>query len=173
MLDLESLFRLSYGMCIVSSKKAEKFNGCIINSVFQVTPEPPTIAASVNKECLTHDYISESGVLTVSILAEDTPMAFIGRFGFRSGRDIDKLKDLNYKLGQTGAPIILDNTVAFIEAEVTESVNILTHTLFIAKIIACQTLNKKKAPMTYAYYRDVKHGRTPEKAATYHKLEPK
>jgi len=160
-------------MCIVSSKKAEKFNGCIVNSVFQVTPEPPIIAASVNRECLTHNYISESGVFTVSILAEDTPMAFIGRFGFRSGRDIDKLKDLNYKLGKSGAPIILDNTVAFMEAKVTESVNILMHTLFIAKIVACQVLNKDKVPMTYAYYRDVKHGRTPEKAATYLKVNPK
>ena len=160
-------------MCIVSSKKAEKFNGCIVNTVFQVTPEPPMIAASVNRECLTHNYISESGVFTVSILAEDTPMAFIGRFGFRSGRDIDKLEDLNYKLGRTGAPIILDNTVAFIEAEVTERVDVITHTLFIAKIVACQTLNEDKVPMTYAYYRDVKHGRTPEKAATYLKVKIK
>ena len=167
MLDLESLFKLNYGMCTVSSKKAEKFNGCIVNTVFQVTPEPPMIAASVNRECLTHKYISDSGVFTVSILAEDAPMAFISRFGFRSGRDVDKFEQVNCRLGQTGAPIILDNTAAFIEAEVTESIDVITHTLFIAKIVACQRLNEDKKPMTYAYYRDVKHGRTPEKAATY------
>ena len=172
-MDLESLFELNYGMCIVSSKKSDRLNGCIVNTVFQVTPEPPMIVVSVNRKCLTHKYISDGGVFTVSILAEDTPMLFIGKFGFRSGRDIDKFEQINYKLGQTGAPIILDNTAAFIEAEVTESVDILTHTLFIAKIVACQTLAPDKRPMTYTYYRDIKHGRTPEKAATYLKVKSK
>ncbi len=90
MLDLESLFKLSYGMCIVSSKKDGKFDGCIVNTVFQLIPEPPMIAASVNRQNLTHEYITDSKVFTVSILSEGAPMPFIGKFGFRSGRDIDK-----------------------------------------------------------------------------------
>lgn len=167
MLDLESLFKLSYGMCIISSKKNGGFNGCIVNTVFQVTPEPPMAAVSVNRQCLTHEYITDSKVFTVSILSQEAPMSFIGRFGFRSGREIDKFKRVNFKTGQTGTPIILDNTVGFIEAEVTGSVDIGTHTLFIARIAACETVDKDKKPMTYAYYRDIKHGRTPETAATY------
>jgi len=173
MLDLESLFKLNYGMCIVSSKKGDKFNGCIVNTVFQLTPEPPMVAASINKQCLTHEYITGSKVITVSILSQKAPMAFIGSFGFRSGRDIDKFKGVNYKTGRTGAPIILDNTAAFIEAEVTESIDVITHTLFIAKIVACETLDKDAEPMTYDYYRDIKHGRTPKTAATYIKVKPK
>ena len=172
MLDLESLFKLSYGMCIVSSKKDGGFNGCIVNTVFQLVPEPPMAALSINRQCLTHEYITDSKVLAVSILSQEAPMSFIGRFGFRSGRDIDKFQQVQYKTGQTGAPIILDNTVGFLEAEVTESIDIVTHTLFIAKIVACETLDDKE-PMTYAYYRDIKRGRTPKTAATYIEVKSK
>lgn len=173
MLDLESLFSLSYGMCIVSSKSDDQFNGCIVNTVSQVTPEPPMIAVSVNKQNLTHEYIVESKVFTVSILAEETPLEFIGKFGFRTGRDIDKFQDVNYKAGVTGTPIVLDNTVVFIEAEVTGAIDIETHTLFIGRIIACETIDESKVPMTYNYYRDVKGGRTPRTAATYIEKEPR
>ena len=173
MLDLESLFNLSYGMCIVSSKRSDEFNGCIINTVFQVTPEPPMVAISVNKENLTHEYIVESKVFTVSILAEGTPLEFIGRFGFRTGRKTDKFQDVNFKIGQSGAPIVLDNTVGFIEAEISDMVDVGTHTLFIGKIVACETIDESKVPMTYSYYRDVKGGRTPRTAATYFEKNPK
>jgi flavin reductase (DIM6/NTAB) family NADH-FMN oxidoreductase RutF/rubredoxin len=167
MLDLESLFNLSYGMCIVSSRSEGKSNGCIVNTVFQITPEPPMVATSVNRENLTHEYISESKVFAVSVLSEDTPMDFIGRFGFRTGRNTDKFKGVNCKIGAAGAPIILDNTVGFLEAEVTGAIDVETHTLFIGKITSCETIDSNKIPMTYCYYRDVKGGRTPRTAATY------
>jgi flavin reductase (DIM6/NTAB) family NADH-FMN oxidoreductase RutF/rubredoxin len=173
MLDLESLFKLSYGMCIVSSKKDGRFNGCIVNTVFQIVPEPPMIAVSINRENLTYEYISNSKIFTVSILSQEAPMPFIGRFGFRSGRDTDKFDQVRYEIGQTGAPIILDSTIGFLEAEVSENIDVVTHTLFIAKIVACRTPNDDKEPMTYAYYRDIRHGRTPKTAATYIKLKPK
>ena len=173
MLDLESLFNLSYGMCIVSSKRDGKFNGCIINTVFQLIPEPLMVVVSVNKQNLTHEYITDSKVFTVSILTEGTPLEFIGRFGFRTGRDIDKFQEVGYKLGMAGAPIVLDNTVAFIEVEVTDAIDVETHTLFIGRIIACETIDESKVPMTYMYYRDVKGGRTPRTAATYIKKESK
>ena len=167
MLDLESLFNLSYGMCIISSKKDNDFNGCIVNTVFQITSEPPMIAVSVNRKNLTHEYIADSKVFAVSVLAKGTPLEFIGRFGFRTGRDTNKFQEVNYKLGKSGAPIVLDNTVSFVEAEVTEAIDVETHTLFIGRIIACETIDESKVPMTYNYYRDVKHGKTPRTAATY------
>ncbi len=173
MVDLESLFKLSYGMCVISSKKNSRFNGCIVNTVFQIVPEPPMVAVSVNRQCLTHEYILGSKVFTISILSERAPMSFIGRFGFRTGRDIDKFENVKYKIGRTGVPIILDNTVGFLEAEVTDAIDIETHTLFIGKITACETIDDSVAPMTYTYYRDVKHGRTPETAATYIKTKPR
>jgi len=164
---LESLFNLSYGMCIVSSKKDGKINGCIVNTVFQVVPEPPMLSVSVNKQNLTHDYITNSNIFTVSILSEETPLLFIGKFGFRSGRNIDKFQAVNYKTAVTGGPIVLDNTVGFIEAQVTKSIDVGTHTLFIGKIVTCQTIDKSKVPMTYTYYRVIKGGGTPRTAATY------
>ncbi len=173
MLDLESLFNLSYGMCIVSSKNNDKFNGCIVNTVFQIVPEPPMLAASVNKENLTHEYITESKVFTVSILSEEASLKFIGRFGFRTGRKIDKFEQVNYRIGQNGVPIVLDNVVGFIEAEVIEAIDVETHTLFIGRITACETIDAVKIPMTYNYYRDVTGGRTPRTAATYIKKKPK
>jgi len=175
MLDLESLFKLNYPMCIICSKKGNRFDGCIINTVFQIVPEPPMVAVSLNTKSLTHEYITDSGIFTISILAEGTTLEFIGRFGFRSGRDINKFEQVKYKTGQTGAPIVLDNAVSFIEAKVVETIDIDTHTLFIGKITACETIDDSKIPMTYTYYRDVKGGRTPRTAATYieKKTKPK
>jgi flavin reductase (DIM6/NTAB) family NADH-FMN oxidoreductase RutF/rubredoxin len=173
MIDLESLFKLSYGMCIVSAQKDAKISGCIVNAVFQVTPEPPIIAVSVNRQNLTWDYISAGRRFAVSILAEDTPVPFIGRFGFRTGKNFNKFEGVKYKTGQTGSPIILDNAIAFIEAEVINSVDVISHTLFIAKVVACQTLDETKPAMTYEYYRCVKCGRTPRTAATYHQEKEK
>lgn len=173
MVYLESLFKLSYGMCIVGSKKNGRFNGCIVNTVFQLTPEPPMAAVSINRQCLTHEYITASRVFAVSILSQQAPMPFITRFGFRSGRDINKFEQVNYKIGRTGSPLIMDNTVAFLEAKVTESIDVITHTLFIAKIVACETLDDTREAMTYAYYRDIKQGKTPKTAATYIKAKPK
>ena len=131
------------------------------------------VAVSVNKQNLTHEHITSSRVFTISILAEDTPLDFIGKFGFKTGRDIDKFEQVTYKTGQTGAPIVLDNTVSFIEAKVADAIDVETHTLFIGEITACETIDDSKIPMTYTYYRDVKHGRTPRTAATYIEKRPK
>jgi len=173
MLDLKSLFKLCYGMSIISSKKDGKFNGCIVNTVCQLTPDPPMVDVSLNRQSLTHEYITHSRLFTVSILSLAAPKSFIGRFGFRSGRDTDKFDRVRYKLGQTGIPIVLDNTVAFLEAEVDKQIDLGTHTLFIARILASGTLDDDAEPMTYAYYRDIKQGRTPKTAATYIEEEPK
>ena len=82
-------------------------------------------------------------------------MSFIGRFGFRTGRDINKFEQVKYRTGTTGAPIVLDNTIAFLEAELTHSIDVGSHTLFIGRVISCETLDDSAYPMTYAYYRDV------------------
>ncbi len=85
-MDIRTLHKISYGLYIVTSKKEEKSNGQIANTVFQVTSEPPSIAVSISKENLTHQYIQDSKILTVSILSKETPLKFIGHFGFKSGK---------------------------------------------------------------------------------------
>ena len=116
-MDLTALYKVGYGMYIVSSQYEDKLNGQIANTMFQITSEPPTIAISINKQNLTHELISKSSVFSVAILAEDTPMTHIGQFGFKSGKDIDKFAGIEYKLGVTGSPVPLDYALAALEAE--------------------------------------------------------
>ncbi|MGD0276290.1 MAG: flavin reductase family protein, partial [Syntrophales bacterium] len=129
-MNRKALHSISYGLYIVSSTNGERINGQIANSVFQVTSEPQTIAVSINKENLTHSYIQASRTFSISILSRETPSTLIGRFGFRSGRDIDKFDGMKYKRGITGAPIALDFAIAYIEVNVTGEMDCGTHTIF-------------------------------------------
>ncbi len=162
----EALHKLSYGLYVVSSRKGDRLNGQIANTVFQITSEPPTLAVSINKNNLTHEFIKASQAFAVSILCQDTPLPFIGRFGFKSGRDTDKFEGVNYKTGETGAPLVIDNAVAYLEARVTQEVDVGTHTIFIGRIVGAEILNDKTC-MTYDYYHQIKGGKTPKTAATY------
>ena len=171
-MDLTALFKLSYGVYVICSKKGDKINGQIANAVMQISSEPPTIAISINKQNLTHECIKESAVFSVAILSQDTPLNFIGTFGFKSGRDINKFEGINFKVGTTQSPVVVDFTLAFIEAKVTKTLDAGTHTIFVGEIVDASNL-KTGEPMTYAYYHQVKRGTTPKTAATYVKVEPK
>jgi flavin reductase (DIM6/NTAB) family NADH-FMN oxidoreductase RutF/rubredoxin len=169
-MDLKALYLCSYGLYVVCSKDDGRHNGQIANTVFQVTAEPPKIAVSINKSNLTHEYISRSKVFTASILSTEATMPFIGNWGFKSGRDIDKFEGADSKTGATGAPILLDYTLAYLEVEVDNEIDVGTHTLFVGKVVDCEVVAEGE-PMTYAYYHKVKKGKTPKKAATYVKEE--
>jgi len=164
--NLKALYKLGYGLYVVCSRKGDKLNGQIANTVFQVCSEPPIIAVVLNKQNLTNEFVSASKVFTVSILSQDTPLSFIGGFGFKSGREVDKLKGIGYKLGETGAPIVLDNTLAYLEAKIINQIDVSTHTIFIGEIVAADVV-KEGEPMTYAYYHEVKRGSTPKTAPVY------
>jgi ferric-chelate reductase [NAD(P)H] len=161
-----ALQKISYGVYVVGSHEDKKINAQIANSVMQITSEPATVAVSINKKNLTHDYIEASRVFSVSILCQTTPLPFIGNFGFKSGRDTDKFKNINFKVGQTGSPIVMDNTAAYFEAEVIQELDIGTHTIFIGKVIEAEILNEQPV-MTYEYYHQVKRGTTPKTAPSY------
>src|SRR5512140_1856157 len=108
-MDTSALRQIGYGMYVIGAKKGDRLNAQIANTVFQITSDPPTVAVSINKANLTHEFIKESKAFSASILCEDTPLPFIGRFGFRSGRDSNKLDGVKYIIGETGAPIVIDN----------------------------------------------------------------
>ena len=165
-MNLKALHGCSYGLYVISSRKGDRFNGQIANTVIQVTSDPPIIAVTINKQNLTHEFISESKVFTASILSQDTPLSFIGHFGFKSGRETDKLKGVNYRLGETKAPIILDHSLAYLEARVINQVDVGTHTIFIGELVGADVLREGE-PMTYAYYHQVKRGTTPKTAPSY------
>jgi len=165
-MNLKALYNLGYGLYVVCSRKGDKFNGQIANTVIQVTSEPPAVAVCINKTNLTHEFIEESRVFTASVLSQDTPLSFIGNFGFKSGRDTDKLEGINYITGETQAPIVTDNSLAYLEVRVTQEVDVGTHTIFIGELVGADVL-KEGEPMTYAYYHQVKRGTTPRTAPSY------
>ena len=165
-MNLDALRNIGYGMYIIGSRKGDKLNAQIANTVFQITSQPPTVAISINKNNLTYEFIYESKAFSVSVMCEDTELSFIGRFGFKSGRDTDKMKGVNYKIGETGSPIVLDHATSFMEVKVTKEVDMGSHTIFIGKVVTADVLTDK-ACMTYDYYHRMKRGTTPKTAPSY------
>jgi flavin reductase (DIM6/NTAB) family NADH-FMN oxidoreductase RutF len=126
-------YKISYGLYVICSTKDGKINGQIANTMFQISANPATIAIGINKNNLTHEYISESKVFSASVLPSSTPLDFIGNFGFKSGRNHNKFENVSFKIGETGAPIVLENTVGYLECQVINSIDVETHTVFIVK----------------------------------------
>jgi len=167
-MNLKALHQISYGLYVVCSRKGDRINGQTCNTVIQVSSEPPIISVCLNKGNLTHEFVEYSGVFTASILSQDTPLSFIGRFGFKSGREVDKFDGVNYKRGETQAPIVLDHTLAYLEAKVISTADVGTHTIFIGELVGAEVIQEGE-PITYAYYHQVKRGTTPKTAPSYHK----
>jgi len=165
-MNLKALYKLSYGLYIVTSKKGERLDGQIANTVFQITSEPPTVGVSINRNNLTWEFIKESRVFAVSVLCQDTPLSFIGRFGFKSGREVDKLEGVSFRVGKTGAPVVTDNATACLEVEVTSEMDMGTHTVFAGNVVDADVISEKTC-MTYEYYHQVKRGTTPKTAPSY------
>jgi len=164
--NAKTLHKLGYGMYVVASKQGDRLNAQIANTVFQITSEPPTVAVSINKSNLTHQFIQESKVFTVAVLCQDTPVSFVGHFGFKSGRDINKLEGVDYRIGKTGAPLVTENAVAYLEAEVIKEVDLGSHTIFIGSLVDADVISDEVC-MTYDYYHQVKRGTTPRTAPSY------
>lgn len=151
-MDTKALFKLSYGLFVLSTNDGERDNACIINTAIQVTDNPNRISITVNKQNLTHDMIKQSGKFTVSVLSEKAPFALFQRFGFQSGRNADKFADFDgWKRGYNGTAIVTEGTNAFISAWVTDMVDLDTHTMFIAAVTDMEVLDDAPSA-TYAYY---------------------
>ncbi|MFA6807992.1 MAG: flavin reductase [Eubacteriales bacterium] len=159
--DSKIFRKLSYGLFVITSKKGKLINGQIANTAFQISSEPATVAISINKNNLTHEFIKESKVFSVNILSDYAPMDLIGHFGFKSGRDLDKFSLIPYLIGETGVPVLQENSIGYLEAEVIESMDVETHTVFIGKVLNAKTLYGEAEPMTYALYHLLKKGVVP------------
>jgi ferric-chelate reductase [NAD(P)H] len=161
-----SLDDVTYGLYIISTAWDGKLNGLIVNTVIQVSSAPEKILVCINKNSMTHDMISRSHFFSVSVLDQEATMKFLGPWGFRSGRDVDKFIGVNYKIGVTGAPIILDNTLSYMEVSLYGTLDVESHTIFIGKIVASEKLRDGE-PLTYRYYKEVKGGRASKYAPTF------
>lgn len=155
---------LSYGVYIIACKDDNKYTGCTVNSIMQITSEPPTIALSVNHENYTHACLEKNKKFSVSILSEKSNPLAIGTFGFRSGRDFNKFEVIPYSIIDE-LPIITD-ACAYLICEIIDKIETTTHSVFIAKVLNGDILNNNN-PMTYAYYHNVIKGKSPKTAPTY------
>jgi flavin reductase (DIM6/NTAB) family NADH-FMN oxidoreductase RutF/rubredoxin len=167
MINFEALFKISYGLFIVSSGDKNRGNGYISNTVFQVTAEPAKFAACCSKNNFTADFIRNTGAFSVSVLHKDTAPEIFGRFGYKSGREIDKMEGMLVRYGETGVPIVMNDCIAFFECKVVQTVDVGTHLIFIGELIWSEIVDDKKEPITYIYYRQVKKGVAPKNAPTY------
>lgn len=165
-LDMKALFSITYGMYIVSTEAEGKLNGQIANAVMQITGDPVCVTTCLNKANLTTEMIQKSGFFAVSILEQDVPMTFLGQFGFKSGRDIDKFENVNFFKGTTGAPMVTDWSLSTLEAKVVRTLELDSHVLFVGNVVASKFL-KESIPLTYADYHLIKKGKSPKTAPTF------
>jgi ferric-chelate reductase [NAD(P)H] len=165
-MDLNAFFKITYGVYILTTKLEDKLNGMVATAVCQVTAEPVQMTIAVNKESLTHEILLKTGLVGVSALRQETDFNFIGSFGFKSGRDVDKLKNIGFEPGITGVPLLTDNTVAVFESRVIGSMDAGSHTIFLAEAIEARILTEEE-PLTYEYYHKVIKGKSPKFAPTF------
>ncbi len=143
---------LSYGLFVLTAQKDGFDNGCIINTVQQVTTEPNCITIAVNKSNLTHDMILETNKFNVSIISEKADFELFKHFGFQSGRDVNKFEGFSEcGVSGNGLKYITKGTNAYLSAWVKETVDLGTHTLFIAQVTYSEVLNDEPSA-TYSYY---------------------
>lgn len=158
-MDETALFTISYGMYILTTENENKKNGCIVNTVTQIRSEPTTmISVNVLKSNLTNDLIQKSNKFGISVVSKNSNLDLIKAFGFVSGRDKDKFENIEYDVDCLNNPIIKINCVANMTCKVIQTIDFITHTMFIAEVVDAEKLNNQ-VPMTYAYYRDLKAGK--------------
>ncbi len=153
-MDEKAMRRLSCGLFVLTAEEDGKDNGCIINTALQVSSAPNRISICVSKENLTHDMIRRTGGFTVSVLSEGAHFGIFERFGFHSGRDVDKFKDYSECIrGKNGILCITEGTNAYISAKVEMTEDVGSHTMFIGSVTDMEVLNDEPSA-TYEYYKN-------------------
>lgn len=151
-MDKKAMYKLTYGLFVLTSESDGKDSGCIINTAGQVTSEPNRISIAVNKANFTHDLVKTSGKFNLSILSEAASFDTFKHFGFQSGREVDKFADYTEcKRSKNGLYYITAGTNAYISATVEQTIDLGSHTLFIATVDDMEVLSDVPSA-SYAYY---------------------
>jgi flavin reductase (DIM6/NTAB) family NADH-FMN oxidoreductase RutF/rubredoxin len=166
-MDKTALFTLTYGLYILTANCQGKQNGCIVNTVCQVTSDPVQLAVTVSKNNLTEEMIDQCGFFTVTPLSQDASLELIGNFGFKSGRDFDKFAMLlSTTIDMNNIKYVTEFTTAVFSCRLVNKLDVGTHILFIGEVQSAEKLSSAPA-MTYEYYHQVKKGLTPRNAPSY------
>ena len=151
-MDKKAMYKLSYGLFVLTAKVDDKDNGCIINTAIQAASEPNQLSICVNKANYTHDMIMKSKAFNVSIISEDATFDLFKHFGFQSGKDVDKFDGFNdCKRSDNGLYYVTKGINAYISVKVTKTEDIGSHTMFIGEITDMEVLADAPSA-TYTYY---------------------
>ena len=167
-MDLQAFFKMSYGLYVLSSAFDGRQNGCIVNTVTQVTAEPPKVAVAVSKKNFTTELIEKSGVFNAVPLTQSADMEMIGRFGFKCGRDTEKYYGISFTVDENGVRYPSQHAAAFFSFKVLDKLDLDTHLLFVGEAVEAKKLSDEPV-MTYDYYHTVVKGTTPPNAPSYKK----
>ena len=151
--DLTALFRIGYGLYVVTSNDGKKDNGLIVNTVTQLTDTPNRVAVNINKANYSHHIIKQTGILNVNCLSVDAPFSVFERFGFQSGRTVDKFEGITPVRSDNGLVILPKYINAAISLKVEQYVDLDTHGMFICSVTEARVMNDKET-MTYTYYQN-------------------
>jgi len=152
-IDPKALFNIGYGLYVVTSRDGERDNGLIVNTVSQVTNTPNRIAVTINKQNYSHHIIKQTGKMNINVLSVDAPFAVFEKFGFQSGRNIDKFAECEPLRSDNGLVFLPRHINSFMSLRVEQYVDLDTHGMFICEITEARVLSDKES-MTYSYYYD-------------------
>ncbi len=151
-MNKKAMYQLTYGLFVLTARMGEKDNGCIINTAAQVTSSPNRISITVNKDTLTHDMIKETGKFNISVLSEHAGFDIFKHFGFQSGRTADKFDGYPFcRRSANGLYYITEGTNAYISAKVEQTIDVGSHTMFIALVEDMDVISDVPSA-TYSYY---------------------
>ena len=139
-MNLKAMFKLSYGLYVLTAKENEKDNGCIINTVTQVTSDPNRITIAVNKSNYTHDMIMRTKKFNISVLTEQSKFATYKHWGFQSGATVDKCENITFQRSETGMIYLEEECNAYLCAEVISTTDLGSHSLFLANVVDAELI---------------------------------
>ena len=151
-MNTNAMFKISYGLYVLTAHENGKDNGCIINTLSQVTSTPNRISITVNKQNYTHDMIKNTGIFNVTMLSTETSFEVFKHYGFQSGRDVEKIAPgAVLPRTENGIIYLAFSSVAYVSGKVIQEIDLGTHTMFIADVTDCDVISDAE-PLTYAYY---------------------
>jgi len=150
-MDNQALNKIGYGLYVVTSNDGNRDNGLIVNTVSQITDSPKRVMVAINKANYSHDVIKKSGIMNVNCLTIETPFSVFEKFGFQSGRDVDKFAGEEVVRTENGLAYLKEYANAVISLKVEQYVDVETHGMFICQVVDAKVLSEKES-VTYDYY---------------------
>ena len=151
-LDPSALFQIGYGLYVITTRDGDKDNGCIVNTVMQITSNPLIVAVGINKQNYSCDIVLKTGKLNVNCLTQDTPFEVFRNFGYQSVRDTDKFGTEEHRRSDNGLIVLSEHVGAFLSLTVEQSIDLGSHILFLCSVSESRVIIPRANNITYSYY---------------------